>query len=99
MNPDARFQAWLDWLLKWENLRVATRGQNASNKGKQRNNTSGVRGVTWCKRTKKWMAQIGLNGRCLFLGRFFEISEAQAAREMAARHHHGEFSLHAQATQ
>jgi hypothetical protein len=73
------------------NLRTATRSQNASNKGIQSNNTSGIRGVTWCKRTGSWMAQIGLNKRTIFLGRFKDIQEAAAAR-IAALHLHGEFA-------
>jgi hypothetical protein len=75
-----------------ENLRVATRSENASNKGIQLNNTSGQRGVTWCKRTSKWMAQIGKDKKTLFLGRFDSIDEAAAARFSAEKGIHGSFS-------
>jgi len=75
-----------------ENLRVATRSENASNKGIQLNNTSGQRGVTWCKRTSKWMAQIGKDKKTLFLGRFDSIEEATAARLSAENEIHGSFS-------
>lgn len=75
-----------------KNLRIADRSQNASNKGISRVNTSGVIGVTWCKRTKKWMAQIGLLGRTLFLGRYHHISDAESARKEAEQVHHGEYS-------
>ena len=75
-----------------ENLRVATRSENASNKGIQSNNTSGQRGVTRCKRTSKWMAQIGKDNKNLFLGRFDLIEDAIAARLSAEKEIHGSFS-------
>ena len=83
-----------------ENLRVATRSENASNKEIQSNNKSGQRGVTWCKRTSKWMAQIGKNNKTLFLGRFDLINDAAEARFTAEKELHGEFStsMHFQAT-
>jgi len=75
-----------------ENLRVATRSENASNKEIQLNNTSGQRGVTWCKRTSKWMAQIGKDKKTIFLGRFKSIEEAAAARLSAEKEIHSCFS-------
>lgn len=74
------------------NLRLADRSQNASNKGIQSNNTSGYRGVTYCKRTKKWMAQIGLHQKTIFLGRFKNKEDAFNARKEAQVKLHGEFS-------
>lgn len=74
------------------NLRVATRSQNASNKGRQSNNKSGHRGVTFCKRTGKWMAQIGLNSKTIFLGRFQNIEEAVQVRAAAELRLHKDFS-------
>ena len=45
-------------------LRVTTRSQNMQHRTiNQRNNTSGVRGVTWNKRAKAWQAYAQLNGR------------------------------------
>ena len=75
-----------------DNLRVATRSENASNKGIQLNNTSGQRGVTRCKRTSKWMAQIGKDKKTIFLGRFDLIEDAVAARLSAEKEIHGSFS-------
>ena len=74
------------------NLRVANRSQNASNKNIQSNNTSGVRGVTFCKRTGKWMSQIGKNGKTFFLGRYSNIEEAKKAREKKEKDIHLDFS-------
>ncbi len=75
-----------------ENLRVATRSENASNKGIQANNTSGRRGVTFCRKTGKWQAQIGHNGKCIFLGRHETQEDAYRARLSAEKQIHGEFS-------
>jgi hypothetical protein len=75
-----------------ENLRVATRSENASNKGVQANNKSGHRGVTFCRKTGKWQAQIGHNKKCIFLGRFATPQEASEARNRAEKQIHGEFS-------
>lgn len=46
-----------------ENLRIATRSQNAMNKGLISTNKSGVTGVVWDRRIRKWVAQIEINGK------------------------------------
>jgi hypothetical protein len=73
------------------NLREATRSENGQNKVLQANNTSGFKGVSWDKRARKWAAQIALNGKNKFLGRFSTPHEAHltylaAAAEMHACH-------------
>lgn len=75
-----------------DNLRLATRQENARNKAKPANNTSGRIGVTWCDRTSKWMAQICHNQVNLFLGRYDNKKDAIAAREKAEIEHHREYS-------
>lgn len=74
------------------NLRVANRRENARNKNTPDNNTSGHKGVTWCKRTKRWMAQIGHNKKTIFLGRFKDFHEAASSRNEMELALHGEFS-------
>lgn len=74
------------------NLRTAKREENARNKNTPLNNTSSVRGVTWCKRTKRWMAQIGHMRKCVFLGRFENFDDAKNARINAELKLHQEFS-------
>ena len=78
------------------NLRTATRSQNASNKSRVRVNASGVLGVTYCKRTRKWMAQLGLNKKTLFLGRFCSIADAAIARREAEEKYQGDFAASTQ---
>ena len=44
------------------NLRLVTVSQNNQNRGKQSNNTSGYKGVSWAKKSQKWEA-------CIKIGR------------------------------
>lgn len=73
------------------NLREATRAQNGQNRGPQRNNSSGYKGVSWYKRRQLWQAQITASGVRKHLGFFSDIEEAAAAYAVAAKSLHGEF--------
>ena len=69
-------------------LRPATDSQNQYNAKMRDDNTSGHKGVTWCKRDKKWRAQIQHEGKTIHLGYFTVLEEAaQAYREAAIRLH------------
>jgi hypothetical protein len=72
------------------NLRVVPRQQNAYNT-KDRANSSGVRGVTWCKKNKKWKSQIKVLDKNHNLGYFNTIEEARVAYESVRKTLHGEF--------
>ena len=43
---------------RWANLRPVTHSQKLCNRGKQQNNTAGLKGVTFNKRRGKYQAQI-----------------------------------------
>lgn len=73
-----------------ENLRLVTRLENNMNKSVQINNSSGVTGVTFCKQTGKWRAQIQINGKNVSLGRYESIHEAETARKTVQK----DFSFH-----
>ena len=45
-----------------------------------KNNKTGVKGVCWDKRRKKWNASIYFKGKCYQLGRFDDINDAIEAR-------------------
>lgn len=75
-----------------ENLRLATRSQNGSNTTKQKNNTSGYKGVSWSKQYKKWVAQIMKNKKLIYLGLFATPELAHAAYIAAAEKLHKEFA-------
>lgn len=74
------------------NLRLATRTQNNMNKGLQRNNTSGVTGVYYDENASLWVAQMGLNGRNIHLGRYQLKEDAVKARKEAEEKYFGEWS-------
>lgn len=74
------------------NLRLATPSNNRMNRGSQKNNTSGYKGVFWQKLRGKWMAQIQIDGRAIFLGRYDSKEDAHAAYCEAANKYHGEFA-------
>lgn len=51
-----------------ENLRLANNQQNQRNRGPNRNNNSGWKGVSWQKRDQRWRVQIMVDGSMRNLG-------------------------------
>jgi hypothetical protein len=72
------------------NLRLATRGENLQNQriAKSNNKSTGVLGVTFCKERKKFLAQIVVGKRHVFLGRFSTLEDAREAYVKAKRELH-----------
>lgn len=61
-------------------LRQVTRKQNLEHRrGAQTNSRSGIRGVSWHKRAKKWMAEVQHHGKSHYLGLFTDLKEAEEA--------------------
>lgn len=56
-----------------------------------KNNTSGVKGVTWNSESGKWIAHIGFKGVRYYLGRYEEIADAAEARSQAEENLYGDF--------
>jgi hypothetical protein len=77
---------------RWQNLRLASRSENSSNKSIGVSNTSGVKGVSWHKGRRHWRAQIKINGKTKALGGFKTKEEAQAVYVKAAEAYFGEFA-------
>lgn len=75
-----------------ENLRVCTVGENRRNTDMRRNNTSGLKGIYWKDRPKKWEASINVDYKHIFLGLFKTKEEAYSAYCAAAIKYHGEFA-------
>jgi hypothetical protein len=72
-----------------QNLREANDLENSHNiKGKRVDNTSGALGVSWHKRSLKWVAQIQVKGKGMFLGYFSDIELAKNAYLVAKRKYH-----------
>lgn len=77
-----------------ENLREATIQENACNKKMYASNKSGIKGVCYDPKKKKWVMQIRiLNGKRL-VKRFRLLSEAEEAIKKAREELHGEFAKH-----
>lgn len=77
-----------------ENLRLATRSQNGCNTKTRRDNTSGVKGVHWHKKTEKWQARIMIEGQRRSIGLFSTLEDAALAVQSARENLHGEFCKH-----
>jgi hypothetical protein len=75
-----------------KNLRLATNAQNSQNKGKTKSNTSGYKGVSKCKRTGKWRAQIMVNLKAINLGVFACPELAHLVYAEHAAKLHGDFA-------
>lgn len=67
------------------NLRLVTHGENMYNLPLAKNNVSGVRGVDFDKKKKKWRAQIQKDGKNRFIGYFNSIDEAKKARSVVEK--------------
>ncbi|MBI6122097.1 HNH endonuclease [Serratia marcescens] len=76
------------------NLRLVTHSENMRNRGHQSNNTSGMKGIYWHKRDKKWIARICVNRKYQNLGRFKTAEEAFDAYKHGVKEIHGEFANH-----
>ena len=75
-----------------QNLRVATRSENQHNKNKQRNNTSGFKGVSWDRKVGKYRAYIGVNKKKLHLGYGDTPEDAYTLVRVATLFHYGRFA-------
>ena len=77
-----------------KNLRPATRALNSFNQKTPKSNVSGVKGVHYEKRIRKWRAQIMVGGKTIHLGSHATIEEADAAVRAARKKYHGKFANH-----
>lgn len=75
-----------------KNLRACTNSQNNANRSLDRRNKTGITGVGWDKARQKWIAQIGWQGKRIFLGDFTSIDDAINARKKAENEMFSTFS-------
>ena len=66
---------------RWDNLRPVTHVQNSRNVTLHNTSTSGVCGVTWKNKAKKWIAQGKFGGKYVYLGSFDHFHVAVEARK------------------
>ena len=74
------------------NLRICSQRENLRNRGINRNNTSGYKGVSWENHAKKWLVKIGVDGKKILIGRFDNKEDAAIAYKIAAIKFHGQFA-------
>lgn len=89
-SPDHHNKNKLD--SRKTNLIICTSQENARNRPKYSNNTSGITGVGWDKRSKKWRARIYINDHEKLLGYFNNKEDAIIARLKAEKEYFGEFA-------
>lgn len=75
-----------------KNLRKCTRFQNAHNRGKNKNNKSGYKGVYWSTRDRKWKVKIMKNRKEYQVGLFTDKEKAARAYDERAKELHGRFA-------
>jgi hypothetical protein len=71
---------------RWENIKdLATGSENMGNRVAYSNNTSGLKGVSWFKRDKKWQVHVGINGTAIGVGYFEDHRLAGLTYDAAAK--------------
>jgi hypothetical protein len=75
-----------------QNLRHCTRSQNNHNVGRQRNNKTGYKGVSYDRQRRRFFASIRVEGKTRALGRYHTAEEAARAYDAAAQEYYGEFA-------
>ena len=74
-----------------ENLREVTRSQNQYNKAPQQN-ASGIRNVSWHKKSKAWVVRITMKGKTVFQQYFKDIELAELVAVEARDKFFGKFN-------
>ena len=76
--------------MKWSNIKVGTMSETSVKR--RAYGSIAIKGVSWDKHNKKYLAHIRINGKTKTLGRFKTESEAHEAYMKAARKHYGELA-------
>ena len=74
------------------NLRICTHQENIRNCKVSKNNTSGVAGISWDKKSQKWFAYIWIDYKRISLGYHNNFEDAVKVRKEAEEKYFGEFS-------
>jgi hypothetical protein len=77
-----------------ENLRETTSMQNSWNQKNRKTNTSGYKGISWCKKSQKWTARCMMAGKSTFLGQYKNITQAIEIVRKFREENQGDFARH-----
>lgn len=77
---------------RWSNLRLASYAENQWNAKRRADNTSGYKGVSFCKTTKGWLYTIQINGKRIYKRGFSTAEDAYKELTMQRNLLHGQFS-------
>ena len=66
--------------------------ENARNRSLGKNNTSGITGVSYHKKSKKWTAYITVNRKRIWLGEYSNKEDAIRNRLIAEKKYYKEFA-------
>lgn len=75
------------------NLRLCSSQENEHNSKVNKDNRSGYKGVTYMKKTNKYVARLTINNKVHYLGYFNTAEEAYEAFKKASLELHGEYSV------
>jgi hypothetical protein len=75
-----------------ENLRAATKAENAYNCGVRVDNSSGFRNVTWHSQKRKWHVALMQAGKRKSYGLYHDKNEAGRVAESIRKEQHGSFA-------
>lgn len=75
-----------------ENLRPANKSQNSSNAKIHSRNTSGIKGVSFSKKTGKWVVQVVKNSQNIYCGSYDNLELAELISIEARDKYHGEYA-------
>lgn len=75
-----------------ENLRPANRSEQCCNTRLRKDNTSGIKGVSWDKNRNKWVVTVTKNKKTVYTNRFNDIELAQLVAIEARDKFHGDFA-------
>jgi hypothetical protein len=77
-----------------KNLRECDVSQNNLNRKKPRNNSSGIKGISWHAISKKWMVSLQIAGEQKYFGLYKDIDQAKSVIEAMRHKYHGDFTNH-----
>jgi hypothetical protein len=75
-----------------ENLRPANRSEQCCNTRLRKDNTSGIKGVSWDKNRNKWVVTVTKNKKTVYTNRFNDLELAQLVAIEARNKYHGDFA-------